>query len=361
MVTATIAPVLALSGLWDRVFVFDRYGELLHLLSQSVLAGAILGLVGGVIGTFILMRDGAFAVHGIAELSFAGAALALLLGFDVVTGSLAGSVAAALVIGLLGARAGHHNALIGTLMPFGLGLGILFLALYQGRSANKFSLLTGQIVSVDRAQALEMAVGAVVVIGALLVIWRPLTFASVDPDVAAAKGVPMRSLSLAFMLLTGIAVALSVQVVGALLVMALLITPAAAAVRVTASPLKAVLLAVLFAELSMVGGILLALAGSLPISPYVTTISFAIYAVCRAVGALRRRFSQSGRAGGAGRSRRSGGAGRPDGSGGPDSPGEAGRADGPHAGGPTGRSDGVTRPGDPGRPEEAASSARTDR
>ena len=295
MTPATIAPILALSGFWDRVFVFDRYGELLHLLGQSVLAGAILGLVGGVIGTFILMRDGAFAVHGIAELSFAGAAFALLIGFDVVTGSLAGSIAAALIIGLLGARAGQHNALIGTLMPFGLGLGILFLALYEGRSANKFSLLTGQIVSVDRAQALEMAIGAVVVIGALLVIWRPLTFASVDPDVAAAKGVPLRTLSLVFMLLMGIAVALSVQIVGALLVMALLITPAAAAVRITASPLRAVLLSVLFAELSMVGGILLALAGSLPISPYVTTISFTIYVVCRAVGTLRRRFSQSGR------------------------------------------------------------------
>lgn len=286
---------LAAEGLWSRIFVFDGYGELLSLLSQSIVAGAILALIGGFIGTFVAMRDGAFAVHGIAELSFAGAAFFLLMGFDVITGSLVGSIAAAAIIGALGARAKHNGSLIGVLMPFGLGLGILFLSLYQGRSANKFSLLTGQIVSVDGAQTTEMAVGAVVVIGMLFLVWRPLTFASLDPDVAAAKGVPMRTLSMVFMLLLGISVALSVQVVGSLLVLALLITPAAAAVQITASPVKALILSVIFAEISTVGGILLALAGSLPISPYVTTISFVIYLVCRVIGGIRRRTTGSGR------------------------------------------------------------------
>ena len=289
--------LLTLGSLWDRIFVFDRYGELLELLSRSLVAGAILGLIGGVIGVFVLMRDAAFAVHGIAELSFAGAAFALLIGADVITGSLVGSVVAALLIGLFGARAERQNSLIGALMPFGLGLGILFLSLYEGRTANQFSLLTGQIVAVDAAQVQEMLIGAVVVIGGLLVIWRPLRFASLDPVVARAKGLPVRGLSLAFMVLLGIAVALSVQVVGALLVMALLITPAAAALRVTARPLAAVLLSVLFAETAMVGGMLLALAGSLPISPYVTTVSFLIFAVCALVGTVRRRRTASGRRG----------------------------------------------------------------
>lgn len=283
------------TGFWQRVFVFEDYGELLQLLYPSIIAGAILAVIGGVTGVFVTLRDSAFAVHGIAELSFAGAALALLIGADVVTGSLVGSVAAALLIGLLGSRTSRQQSVIGTLMPFGLGLGILFLSLYQGRSANRFSLLTGQIVSVDAAQIGEMALGAVVVVGGLLLQWRPLTFASVDPQVAAAKGVPLRALSLVYMLLLGVAVALSVQVVGALLVLALLITPAAAANRLTASPVRSVLLSVLFAEVAMVGGILLALAGSLPISPYVTTISFAIFLVCTGIQAIRRRHSASGR------------------------------------------------------------------
>lgn len=283
------------TGFWQRVFVFEDYGELLQLLYPSIIAGAVLAVIGGVTGVFVTLRDSAFAVHGIAELSFAGAALALLIGADVVTGSLGGSVAAALLIGLLGSRTSRQQSVIGTLMPFGLGLGILFLSLYQGRSANRFSLLTGQIVSVDAAQIGEMALGAVVVVGGLLLLWRPLTFASVDPQVAAAKGVPLRALSLVYMLLLGVAVALSVQVVGALLVLALLITPAAAANRLTASPVRSVLLSVLFAEVAMVGGILLALAGSLPISPYVTTISFAIFLVCTGIQAVRRRHSASGR------------------------------------------------------------------
>lgn len=285
---------LTASEFWSKIFVFDRYGELVQLLSQSILAGAVLGVIGGFVGMFVMMRDHAFAVHGIAEMSFAGAALFLLLGFDVVTGSLVGSIASAILIGLLGVKRSESNSVIGALMPFGLGLGILFLSMYEGRANNKFSLLTGQIVSVDDSQLLEMIIGAVIVVVALTLVWRPLTFASLDPEVARAKGVPLRALSLLFMVILGIAVALSVQVVGSLLVLALLITPSAAALQVTSSPLKALIFSVLFAEISMVGGMLLALAGSLPISPYVTTISFIIYVLCRIVAGVRGRHSASG-------------------------------------------------------------------
>ena len=152
-------------------------------------------------------------------------------------------------------------------MPFGLGLGILFLSLYEGRAANKFGLLTGQIVSVGTVQLQVLAGAAVVVMLALVAIWRPLTFASVDPDVAAARGVPVRALALGFMLLLGVSVALSIQIVGALLVLALLITPAAAALRVTSSPRLVVLLSVVFAVTATVGGILLALGGRHPDQP----------------------------------------------------------------------------------------------
>lgn len=278
------------------VFNFSNYSELLPLFRDSIAAGAVLGLVGGLIGTFVMMRDLAFAVHGIAELSFAGAALALLIGADIITGSLVGSIGAAVLIGLMGARARDKNSTIGVIMPFGLGLGILFLSLYQGRAANKFGLLTGQIVAVDSTQ-LSLLVGtALVVIAGLLVIWRPLTFASADPDIAQARGVPVRALSLVFMVLLGIAVALSIQIVGALLVLALVITPAAAALKVTSAPGKVVVLSIVFAMVATVGGILLALGGSIPISPYVTTLSFVIYLACRGIGGFRRRRGWSGRA-----------------------------------------------------------------
>lgn len=299
ILSTVISPVLAASqqqnDLLSRIFVFDRYSELVQLLQNSILAGAVLGIIGGFVGMFVMMRDHAFAVHGVSEMSFAGAALALLLGYDVITGSMIGSIISALLIGMMGVKKSESNSVIGALMPFGLGLGILFLSLYQGRSANKFSLLTGQIVSVDGDQLNAMIAGAIVIIAILTLIWRPLSFASLDPEVAQAKGVPMRTLSLVFMVVLGIAVALSVQVVGSLLVLALLITPSAAALQVTASPLKALILSVIFAELAIVGGILLALAGSLPISPYVTSVSFVIYLICRTIGGIRRRHSASGR------------------------------------------------------------------
>ncbi len=265
------------------------YGEILALVQNSVWAGAVLGLVGGLVGVFVLQRDMAFAVHGISELSFAGAAAALLIGMDVVTGSIVGSVVAAALIGWLGSRARERNSIIGVLMPFGLGLGILFLSLYDGRSAGRFSLLTGQIVSVQTGQLGWLIGISAFVLIALLLMWRPLRFDSLDPQSAAARGVPTLAVSLGFMLLLGLIVAVAVHIIGALLVMALLVTPAAAAMRVANGPLAVPLLAAVFGVVSAVGGILLAVAGTLPVSPYITTISFAIYLVCRVVGGRRGR------------------------------------------------------------------------
>lgn len=280
---------------WSTLFNFDNYGELLYLVRNSIIAGAVLGIVGGLIGPFVMSRDLPFAVHGVSELSFAGAAGALLIGVNVVAGSIVGSLLAALLIGILGARARDRNSIIGVLMPFGLGLGILFLALYKGRSANKFGLLTGQIVSVDNPQLTLLIIVSVIVIVGLLVMWRPLTFSSIDPEVAQAKGLPVTAISLGFMVLLGLATAISIQIIGALLVLALLVTPAAAAMRVTSSPLLTPLLSVVFAVVSVVGGILLSLGGGLPISPFVTTISFLIYLACRLIEWSRRKRGGLGR------------------------------------------------------------------
>ena len=271
-----------------QLFTFEHYGELVVLLRNSILASAVLGMVGGLVGYFVIIRDIPFAVHGVAELSFAGAAFALLVGFDVVFGSICGSLIAAFLIGAGGVRASDKNSIIGVLMPFGLGLGILFLALYQGRAANKFGLLTGQIVAVNPGQLKVLMVCAAVVVVVLAVIWRPLAFASIDAEVARARGVPIGFLTITFMLVLGLAVALSVQVVGVLLVMALLVTPAAAATQISANPYLVPVLSVIFATVSSVGGVLIALGSPVvPISPFVTTISFLIYAVCRLIGRSR--------------------------------------------------------------------------
>ena len=269
--------------LMDRLFDFSDYDQLIPLVQNSLIAGALLGLMGGLIGVFVMTRDMSFAVHGISELSFAGAALALLFGLNIALGATLGSIVAAVIIAIMGSRAKDRNSIIAVLMPFGLGIGILALALYEGRAANKFGLLTGQIIAVDDPQIFWLIATSLVVVTTLLFIWRPLSFASLDLEVAEARAVPTRALGIAFMLLLALAVAASVQVVGALLVMTLLVTPAAAALRLTSSPLLVPILSVSFAVVSVVGGILLALGGGLPISPYVTTLSFAIYLVARVI------------------------------------------------------------------------------
>ncbi len=271
----------------ERLFDFSDYDQLIPLVQNSLIAGLLLGIMGGLIGVFVMTRDMSFAVHGISELSFAGAAIALLVGLNVALGATFGSIVAAIIIAILGSRAKDRNSIIAVLMPFGLGIGILALALYEGRAANKFGLLTGQIIAVDDPQVFWLIATSLVVVFGLLVVWRPLSFASLDPEVAEARGVPTKALGIVFMLLLALAVAASVQVVGALLVMTLLVTPAAAALRLTSSPLWAPLLSMIFAVVSVVGGILLALGGGLPISPYVTTLSFAIYLVARVIEKLR--------------------------------------------------------------------------
>jgi zinc/manganese transport system permease protein len=271
----------------DRLFDFSDYDQLIPLVQNSLIAGLLLGIMGGLIGVFVMTRDMSFAVHGISELSFAGAALALLAGLNIALGATFGSIVAAIIIAIMGSRAKDRNSIIAVLMPFGLGIGILALALYEGRAANKFGLLTGQIIAVDDPQVYWLIAIAIIVVISLLLIWRPLNFSSLDSEVALARGVPTKTLGIVFMLLLALAVAASVQIVGALLVMTLLVTPAAAALRLTSSPLLVPVLSVVFAVTAVVGGILLALGGGLPISPYVTTVSFLIYLVARIVEKFR--------------------------------------------------------------------------
>ncbi|WP_439957114.1 metal ABC transporter permease [Nocardia altamirensis] len=262
-------------------------------VQQAVLAAALLGLLSGVIGPLIISRQMSFAVHGTSELSLTGAAAALLAGIGVGVGAIAGSVVAAVLFGILGTRARERDSVIAVVLSFGLGLSVLFLWLGPDRAGSKFSLLTGQVVSVGNGGLGLLAACTVGVLVVLAIVYRPLLFASSDPEVAVARGVPVRALSIVFAVLLGITAAFGVQIVGALLVLALLITPAAAAAQLTANPVRATVLAVVFAEIAAVGGILLSLAPGVPVSTFVTTLSFLIYLGSRIVGTRRRQLASA--------------------------------------------------------------------
>ena len=271
------------------IFDFTDYALLLQLVLPSLLVALVLGVLGGLLSTVVIHRDSSFAVHGISELSFAGAAVFLLIGLDVVLGATVGSMLAALIIGISSTRSRSRNSMTAVLMPFGLGIGILALSLYPGRASSKFSLLTGSIVSIGDTKAITLLVISILILIALLFTWRRMLFASVDPQVAQARGVSLRIQSVIFMILLGLAIAVCIQVVGALLVLSLLVTPAAAAMRVTSSQFVGPLLAVLFAVTAAVGGMLLSLGSFLPVSPFITTVSFAIYIICFVIQKINQR------------------------------------------------------------------------
>lgn len=252
-----------------------------HFVHTALWAGAVVAVVSGVIGVFVVTRGMSFAVHAVSELGFTGAAGALVLGIDPVLGMLGGSLLVGLLLGLLSLRGRERDSAIGAFLAFGLGVGILFLSLYQGYATEATNLLFGSIVGVSDAQLRNLVIVAAIVLTGVAVLYRPLLFSSVDPEIAAARGVPLRALSVAIYLLLALTTAEAIQVVGVLLVLTLVITPAAAAQRLTGRPALAMLLSVAIALLSTEGGILLSLVKPWPTSFFISAISFAFYLAAR--------------------------------------------------------------------------------
>ena len=266
--------------------------QVTHLLGyefvqNAIAAGVVIAIVSGVVSRFVVARNMAFAVHALAELGFTGAAGAILVGTSAVVGLLAGTTITALFIGVLGVRVRERDAVVGVVMAFGLGLGVLFLSLYPRYATEAFAILFGTITGVSRADVLLLIGIGIATLLAVGAIYRPLMFATVDPDVAEAKGVPVGALAIAFLLIMAAAVAEAVQVVGVLLILTLLITPGATAERLTARPGRATAYSVGIALFCVLGGIFLALVSNVPVSVFVTSLSFACYLLARfAIGPM---------------------------------------------------------------------------
>ena len=262
-----------------------------HFVHTALWAGAVVAVVAGVIGVFVVTRGMSFAVHAISELGFTGAAGALVLGIDPVIGMIGGSLLVGLALGVLSLRGRERDSAIGAVLAFGLGLGVLFLWLYQGYATEATNLLFGSIVGVSDGQLRGLAIVAAIVLAGVAVLYRPLLFSSIDPEIAAARGVPLRALSVGIFLLLALTTAEAIQVVGVLLVLTLVITPAAAAQRITGRPGLAILLSVGIALVSTEGGILLSLEKSWPTSFFIASISFTAYVAARIVDWRRRASS----------------------------------------------------------------------
>jgi zinc/manganese transport system permease protein len=272
-------------GIW----YYLQFGFAQHALEAAFLVAASCGLI----GPFVISRSMAFAVHGTSELAFTGAVGGLLVANNPLAGALIGALVVASLIAGLGQRTSERDATIGVILAAGLGLGVFLLGFYHGYASEALNILFGNIFGVSTGQLVLLAGIALAVAVVMAAMWRPLLFASVDPDVARARGVRTGLLGLIFLFVLAVTVTEAAQIVGTLLVLSLAITPAAAAQRLSANPFTVTVLSVALAVVSAEGGLLLSFQfASVRPSVLIVAFSFGFYLVARAVGpalATRRR------------------------------------------------------------------------
>jgi zinc/manganese transport system permease protein len=262
-----------------------------HFMLNALLAGSVVAVMAGLVGWVMVLRREAFAGHTLSMMAFPGASAAALAGVPAAWGYFLFCAAGAAAIGrLAGARRiswGDESAAIGVVQALALAVGFLLLSLYGGVLGDLDSLLFGDLLGVGDGEVLllvAVAAATLVLLGAL---GRPLLFASVDADVAAARGVPVRAVSLAFLLLLGLAVAATSQITGVLLVFALLVAPAASAQAVTARPAASLALTVVLGLLIVWLGLGIAYFSPYPAGFFIATVAFCIYVLARLLALAR--------------------------------------------------------------------------
>jgi len=259
-----------------------QYGFIQHAFE----AGTIIAIVAGLVGYFVVLRRLSFAAHALSHAGFAGAAGAVLIGINPLIGLMAFTVSGALGMATLGKRAANRDVQIGTVLAFMLGLGVLFISLYKGYATEAYSILFGEILGISKSDVLiSLIVGAFLIL-IMYLIFKPLLFTTLDEDVAEAKGVPVLGLNILFLVIIAIATSIAVQVVGVLLIFALLVTPAAIAERLSRSPVKGIFISILVAVLVTWFGIFISYYLPYPVSFFITSSVFLIYIIVRIIPLL---------------------------------------------------------------------------
>ena len=257
----------------------EMFGQ--EYMRNALATGMIVAILAGLVGFFVVLRGVSFAAHSLAQIGFAGAAGAVLIGVDPLLGLALFAIGGGVGMGLLGARDHDRDVTTALILVASLGVGALFLTLNTSYATAAFSLLFGTIVGISRAQVWETLALAAACLMALAALYRPLLLSSVSPDVAAARGVPPRLLNVLFLVVVGVAAAATVPVAGTLLIFSLMVGPAAAAVRLTRTPATALLVSVALGLAATWLGIGLAYATGWPVGFFITAIVTVFYVVTR--------------------------------------------------------------------------------
>jgi zinc/manganese transport system permease protein len=282
-------PLLTVAGPTPSWNPFDDVAMLFHyqFMVHAFEAGTIVAIVAGAIGYFVVLRSSAFAAHALSHIGFAGAAGAVVLGLSPIAGLLVFTVGAGTAIGALGNRLRGRDVTIGIVLAWTLGLGVLFISLYRGYANEAYAILFGLILGISANEVIVTTIAGVMTIAALVFVYRPLLFASVDEELAGAKGVPVTALSIGFMAILAVAVTEAVQVVGVLLIFALIVTPAAIAVRFTSRPSLAIAIGIALSLVFTWTGLAIGYFSPHPVSFFITSIAFATYLIVRLSEPLR--------------------------------------------------------------------------
>jgi zinc/manganese transport system permease protein len=284
-----------LSPSWDLVADIQILLHF-HFMQNAYLAGTLVAITAGLMGFFMVLRNQSFAGHSLANVGFAGATGAVLFGVPPVVGLFLAGGLAAVGIQTLNVAAGERrqsDIAVGAVLTASLALGFLFIHLATAEyAANVYNVLFGNVLGISDTDVGVIAVSTLVLLGVLFFIARPLFFASLDPDVAAASGVPVRLLALGYLVLLALEVAVAVQVVGVLLIFALLVTPAAIAQYVTTRPAVAAAIAVALALLFTWMGLAVGYFTPYPVGFFITTFAFGTYAIVRGARFIRQRAGQ---------------------------------------------------------------------
>ncbi len=260
----------------QRIFQFA-------FMQHAYEAGTIVAIVAGIVGYFIVIRRSSFAAHALSHIGFSGGAFAVLIGINPIYGLLMFTSVGGLGIAALGRRASSRDVQIGSVLAFMLGLGVLFLSLYTGYATAAYSILFGEILGVSYSAVLLTLVAGAIILAVTAVVYRPLLFASLDEDVAEAKGMPVLLLGVIFMLLVAVATSFAVQVVGVLLIFALMVTPAATAQMLAKRPRQVIILSVAIALFATWLGLFIAFYTPYPVSFFICAIVFVLYLLVRFV------------------------------------------------------------------------------
>jgi zinc/manganese transport system permease protein len=252
-----------------------------EFMQHAFEAGTMVAVIAGITGYFVVLRRSAFTAHAFSEIGFAGAAGAVLWGIPPIVGLLLGSSLGGLAIASLGRRAANRDTQIGIVLAFALGLGLLFIRLYAGYASEAYSILFGEILGISWNEVLLTLVAGAAILIVVGILYRPLLFASLDEDVAEAKGMPMLVIGTAFLLVVAVAVSFAVQVTGVLLIFSLMVTPAATAQYLSRRPQQAMMISVGIALMATWVGLFVAYYTPYPVSSFITGIAFGLYLLVR--------------------------------------------------------------------------------